>query len=80
VLDMRDNDEPIFNNQVTRNKYVWMAVAFCTAAILAAYFIPGLSSLLSLPAMPLAYWGVVATAAVGAILSIQVLKSVFKSL
>jgi Ca2+-transporting ATPase len=80
VLDMRDNDEPIFNNQVTRNKYVWMALAFCTAAILAAYFIPGLSSLLSLPAMPLAYWGVVATAAVGAILSIQVVKSVFKSL
>lgn len=80
VLDMRDNDESVFNNQVTRNKYVWMAVAFCMVVVLLAYFVPTLSSLLSLPRMPLAYWAVVGISTVGAILSIQLIKAVFKKL
>jgi len=79
VLDMRDDDESIFRNQVTRNKYVWMAVALCTAVILTAYLLPGLSSLLSLQDMQIAHWLVVAIAVSGALLSIQALKSAFKA-
>lgn len=78
VLDMRDDDEPIFNNQVTRNKYVWMAVAFCTTMILLAYFVPGLSSLLSIQEMSGEHWTVISIAALGAIVTIQVLKATIK--
>ncbi len=80
VLDMRDDDEPLFNNQVTRNKYVWMAVAFCTTMILLAYFVPGLISLLSIQEMSSAHWLVIAVCALGAIVTIQVLKATTKKL
>lgn len=77
VFDMRDSDEPIFRNQVTRNKYVWMAVALCTAALAAAYFVPGLRELLGFQPMGMREWGLVAAASVLPVVVSQVLKEVF---
>ncbi|MCF8229796.1 MAG: cation-transporting P-type ATPase [Bacteroidales bacterium] len=74
VFDMRESDEKVFLNQVTRNKYVWMAVVFCAAALIAAYFIPGLNTLLSFQPMGLEPWLLVVAVVVASIGSIQVLK------
>ncbi len=76
VFDMREKDEKIFINQVTKNKYVWMAVDFCTAVLIAAYFIPGLNTLLSFQPMGPEPWLLVVAVVVASISTIQVLKGV----
>ncbi len=80
VLDMRDPDEPIFNNQVTRNKYVWMAIVFCIVVLITAYFIPGLSDLLSFQTMKPRTWVLITIAALAPISTIQLLKSLTKKI
>ena len=74
VFDMRDNDENVFVNQVTTNKWVWMAIIFCAVVLLAAYFIPGLNTLLSFQAMGIVEWIVVGATVVVTILTIQFFK------
>ncbi len=78
VFNMREADENIFNNQVTRNKYIWMALAFCAAALLAAYFIPGLRHILQLQQMESRMWGLILVASLAPILIIQLIKLIRK--
>ena len=78
VFDMREADEPVFNNQVTRNKYVWFALLFCWSAILAAYFIPGLSDVLSLQELPTKIWVLIGISSLLPMITIQILKSLFE--
>ncbi|MFP4092246.1 MAG: cation-translocating P-type ATPase, partial [Cyclobacteriaceae bacterium] len=56
TLNMRDPEEKIFNNQITRNKYVWMAIALCAAVYVVAYSVPSLRELISLQPMPARNW------------------------
>jgi Ca2+-transporting ATPase len=46
VFNMRDPDAPFFRNEVTTNKYVWVALAIGVALTLAAAYLPGLSPVL----------------------------------
>jgi Ca2+-transporting ATPase len=48
VFNMRERGSDFLHNDVTRNPYVWGALAFCTVLILAAVYIPGLSLVLRL--------------------------------
>jgi len=79
VLNMRDADENVFVNQVTRNKYVWMALALCAAALIAAYFVPGLSDLLQIKAMPASAWWLIGIGTIVPALIIQGVKQLVKS-
>lgn len=79
VFNMRDYDENFFKNQVTVNKYVWMALALCIGALAAAYFVPGLSDLLSLQEMSGELWVLVGAASLTSFGLIQGLKQVMKS-
>ncbi len=74
VFNMRDADEPVFINQVTTNKWVWLAISFCAVALLAAYFIPGLYSLLSFQPMGTNAGLLIAATAILSVGTIQVLK------
>lgn len=49
VFNVRSDGGRMFVNDVTRNPYVWAAIAFCTALIALALGLPGLSRLLDLP-------------------------------
>lgn len=49
VFNMRDPDAGLFNNDVTRNSYVWGALALCLGLIGLAIWLPSLASLLGLP-------------------------------
>jgi Ca2+-transporting ATPase len=40
VFNMRDSGAPVFRNAVTRNPYVWLAVALCTFILLIALYVP----------------------------------------
>jgi Ca2+-transporting ATPase len=37
----------VVNNQITRNRCIWIALALCSAELFAAYLIPGTRSVLS---------------------------------
>ncbi|WP_037324586.1 cation-translocating P-type ATPase [Salinimicrobium terrae] len=74
VLNMRSGREPFLNNQVSRNKYVWMAVIFCTAAVFAAYFIPVLAEVLDLQPLEAKHWVLIAIASILPTFIIQTIK------
>lgn len=48
VFNMRDAGTALIRNEITLNKYVWAAVVFCCGLVLAAVYVPGLSSILGL--------------------------------
>lgn len=78
VFDMRESGEHILNNQVTRNKYIWMALAFCAAILVVTYFVPVLSNALSFGELSLTAWGMIAAAGTLPMLTIQVIKELKK--
>jgi Ca2+-transporting ATPase len=79
VFNMRGAKEPVFDNQVTRNKYVWLAVIFCIAVLLGAYFIPVLAEVLSFQSLDLREWLLIVIAGVLPSLVIQSIKLVTKN-
>jgi len=48
VFNMRSAASPWIDNEITRNPYVWGALALCTALLLMAVYLPGLSQVLKL--------------------------------
>jgi Ca2+-transporting ATPase len=46
VFNMRSPDSGLIRNEITRNPYVWGALALCTGLLLAAVYLPGLSAVL----------------------------------
>jgi Ca2+-transporting ATPase len=46
VFNMRNNSSGIFRNEITRNRYVWGALGLCTLLLLAAVYLPVLSTAL----------------------------------
>ncbi len=75
VFDMREPDEPLWNNQVTRNKYIWLALGLCLTFLFAAYYIPTLNGALSFQTISPQIWGIILAASVLPILTNQLLKS-----
>ncbi|MDF1856613.1 cation-transporting P-type ATPase [Pseudooceanicola sp.] len=49
VFNMRTREDGLFVNEVTRNPWVWGAIALCLALIGTAHWVPGLSDVLKLP-------------------------------
>ncbi|OEY73477.1 ATPase P [Salegentibacter salarius] len=80
VFNMRESDEHIFKNQVTRNKYIWMALALCFSILFAAYFIPGIADVLSFQKLEMRIWGLIVVTSLIPLLIIQVLKLFNKNL
>jgi Ca2+-transporting ATPase len=79
VFNMRDFDEHFIKNQVTRNKYVWYALAICVAGLAAAYFVPFLSDILSLQAMDMKHWVLIVLAGLVSTIFIQITKEIIKA-
>ena len=46
VFNMRDPGSGIFRNDITRNPYIWGALAICTALLVASVYLPGLATVL----------------------------------
>lgn len=79
VFDMREASEPMFKNQVTENKYVWWAIALCVTAIIASYFIPQISNVLSYQALSTEIWILIGITSVLPVITIQGLKEMSKN-
>ncbi len=78
VFNMRESSESFFINQITRNKFIWMALAFCFAALVAAYSIPLLREVLSFEELSTTLWLIVAGTSISTLVIIQAVKSIFR--
>ncbi|MDT0650359.1 cation-translocating P-type ATPase [Autumnicola edwardsiae] len=78
VFNMREADENFFNNQVTRNKYVWMAIGLCTAVLFAAYFIPVLAEVFAFQRLDFRVWIIIIIASILPTIIIQAIKMIWK--
>lgn len=76
VLNMREQDEHFLKNQITRNKYIWMALGICIAALAAAYFIPGASGVLSFRPLSPDIWILIGITSALPLVTIQMLKAI----
>jgi Ca2+-transporting ATPase len=56
VFDMADPAASPVRNDVTRNPWVWAAVALCTVAMIAGLLMPGLAPLLGAVPLPIEGW------------------------
>ncbi|HKJ78380.1 MAG TPA: cation transporting ATPase C-terminal domain-containing protein, partial [Prolixibacteraceae bacterium] len=78
VFNMREHNENIFVNQVVKNKYIWMALGICIAALAAAYLIPFLKDVLSFETLTVTLWLLVLGTSMATLVVIQVVKNIFK--
>jgi Ca2+-transporting ATPase len=78
VFNMPERQTPFFINQITRNKYVWLAIIFCVASTIVIYLFPALRSALSLVSFEPKVLAVIIVASLVPVALIQLLKRVFR--
>jgi Ca2+-transporting ATPase len=78
VFNMRDPRAAIFINDVTRNPFVWAALAGCSVLLLAAVYIPALAGILSLTPPTAELWMLIAAASVTPALVGQIGKEIVR--
>lgn len=64
VFNMREAGADLFGNAVTRNPYVWGALALCTGILLTVVYIPALAKVLHTTPLDLQGWLIVLPASV----------------
>ena len=74
VFNLTDADQSFFNNIITRNKYIWMAIFISIALVVAAYFIPVLKEVLSLGSFEWKYLGMVIGFSLIPVVLLQIIK------
>lgn len=74
VFNMRDRQSQIFDNVITRNPYVWGALALCTVLLVAADYLPGISLVLKLSPLGWREWCLVLAASLVPLLAGQATK------
>ncbi len=62
VFNMRDPASPTIRNEVTRNPYIWGALALCLSIVLVVTYVPPLARVLSITPPDLSGWILVAAA------------------
>jgi len=56
VFNMRNNSRQWIRNEITRNPWIWVAIAICVALILTAVYVPPMAALLELRPPGAAGW------------------------
>ena len=74
VFNMRDNMRNPFNNEITRNIWIWLAIALCIALLLVAIYVPFLSDVLKLGRPSLEGWLLIVGMSVVPILAAPVVR------
>ncbi len=78
VLNMASTKEPFFNNEIFRNKYIWMAIGLSAVITIITVFIPPLAKVLHVRHMNSLSWYLVAGFSAGSFVVIQGLKRAFR--
>jgi len=67
-FNMRDPAAGLLRNDVTSNRYVWMAVLGCALLLGAAAYLPGLDALLQVKPLSATEWSLIAAGAAAPVL------------
>jgi Ca2+-transporting ATPase len=59
VFNMRDGGSGFIRNEITQNRWIWAALALCTALLLTAVYVPGLANLMSVEKPGSKGWGLI---------------------
>jgi Ca2+-transporting ATPase len=78
VFNMSSRETSFFRNQITENKYIWMALILCIFVSVGVYFIPPMRSALSLVEMEATAVLEIVIASLTPVVLVQLLKRVFK--
>ncbi len=71
VFNLRDPGASLFNNDITRNGWLWSAIGLCVALLMAAVYLPGLSTVLqTVPPSPAGWLLILALSATPAIIGL----------
>jgi Ca2+-transporting ATPase len=65
------SERSFFNNEITRNRYIWYATALCLFILVLTYYVPFLRQVLSLQPMRSTELGLIVVAAVVPVLIVQ---------
>ncbi|TDN89097.1 Ca2+-transporting ATPase [Salegentibacter sp. 24] len=74
VFNLREGKENMFNNQVTRNKFIWMALILCFAIVFIAYFVPVFADVFSFERLNLTSWVLIVISSITPLIIIQLIK------
>ncbi|MBD2721039.1 cation-translocating P-type ATPase [Hymenobacter armeniacus] len=72
VFDFAADHRTFLRSEVTRNRYVWGALALCGSVLTATYLVPGLRALLNIGSLPPMAWALVAGFGLLSVLLVQV--------
>jgi Ca2+-transporting ATPase len=75
VFDMRSTDAALLRNEVTRNPWVWGALAICGALLLAAVHLPVLSEILQIRPIGIYGWLLVLGFGLSPVAAIQAIRA-----
>ena len=78
VFNMSSVGSKLFMNDVTKNKFVWLAILICTGIMVLIYLVPQMRLVLGLVELPVNVWLVCIVASLLPLLIIQIYKRVFE--
>ncbi|WP_426095289.1 cation-translocating P-type ATPase [Flavobacterium sp. DSR2-3-3] len=78
VFNMSSPHSNFFVNEITKNKFVWIALLICTALMVLVFAIPQMRSVLRLDVLPAQVWLVSILAGLIPLLSVQVYKFIWE--
>ncbi|WP_338466113.1 cation-transporting P-type ATPase [Novosphingobium sp. ZN18A2] len=71
VFNMRNAASGLLGNEITRNRWVWGALALCTALLAIPPYLPGLAGILGLARPDASMWAVIVAASCAPVVLIQ---------
>lgn len=77
VFNMASAKTSFFNNDVTRNKYVWLALVMCTGFLVLAYLITPVKTILGLQTLTFNHWLICVLIGLVPLVLIQPVKRLF---
>ena len=78
VLNLTSNKISFFNNEITKNKFIWFALLLCIVILAIFYVFAPLNKIIGLQLLPLNLWLIIAATSFAPIVLIQLLKRLFK--
>ncbi|MBB5638392.1 Ca2+-transporting ATPase [Pedobacter cryoconitis] len=78
VFNMSSNGSGFLNNEITRNKFVWIAILICSGLTFMAFAIPGMRIVLGLSILSFKLWMVSITIGLLPLLTIKAYKALSK--
>lgn len=66
----------LFVNEITKNKFVWLAIFICSGLMALIFIFPQARAVLGLVELPLAVWTVAILASLIPLVSVQIYKGI----